>query len=161
MLVPEKTSGPSCVTSRPSDSVRMIANLRWIRELVPINALVLTEPTSSDRPVESSRRGRLSHLYFRCVAFYCRSLLAPLQTHPCAPARAILPAIPGVAATVDRSNRRLSTIRARRLPIASFGIDRTLSAYRVFSPTPSCAHASTVSYRYFPFPPIALKYRSR
>jgi hypothetical protein len=28
MLVPEKTSGPSCVTSRPSDSVRMIASLK-------------------------------------------------------------------------------------------------------------------------------------
>jgi hypothetical protein len=60
MLVPEKTSGPRCVTSRPSDSVRTIASLkserlktpnegskpefhlRWIRELVPINALVLT-----------------------------------------------------------------------------------------------------------------------
>src|ERR1700747_690379 len=60
MLVPEKTSGPSCVTSRPSDSVRMIASLkserlktpnagskpelhlRWIRELVPINAHGLT-----------------------------------------------------------------------------------------------------------------------
>src|SRR5580693_439673 len=60
MLVPEKTSGPSCVTSRPSDSVRMIASLkserlktpnegskpefhlRWIRELVPINAVVMT-----------------------------------------------------------------------------------------------------------------------
>jgi hypothetical protein len=60
----------------------------------------VAEPTSSDRPVESSRRRRLSHLYFRYVAFYCRSLLAPLQTHPCAPARAILPAIPGVAANV-------------------------------------------------------------
>jgi hypothetical protein len=50
--VPEKTSGPSCVTSRASDSVRMIASLKserlktpnegskpefhltWIRELV-------------------------------------------------------------------------------------------------------------------------------
>jgi hypothetical protein len=59
----------------------------------------LAEPTGSDRPVESSRRGQLSHLYFRYVAFYCRSLLAPLQTHP-APPRAILPAIHGVAAHV-------------------------------------------------------------
>src|ERR1700756_375273 len=35
MLVPEKTSGPSCVTSRPSDSVRMIASLKSGRLKTP------------------------------------------------------------------------------------------------------------------------------
>jgi hypothetical protein len=70
------------------------------QRISPQKRASLAKPTSSDRPAESSRRGRLSHLYFRYVAFYCRSLLAPLQTHPCAPARAILPAIPGVATNV-------------------------------------------------------------
>jgi hypothetical protein len=67
MLVPEKTSGPSCVTSRPSDSVRMIASLkserlktpnegskpefhlRWIRELVPLNASAMTDQSRERR----------------------------------------------------------------------------------------------------------------
>jgi|SRR5580700_5072399 hypothetical protein len=80
MLVPEKTSGPSCVTSRPSDSVRMIASLkserlkpnegskpefhlRWIRELVTRISSALDFLTTSrlivtDRPdLDSFRFG--------------------------------------------------------------------------------------------------------
>jgi len=47
--------------------------------LVPINALVLPEPISSDRPVESSRRRRLSHQ--RTYASYCaRSERRPMES---------------------------------------------------------------------------------
>src|ERR1700751_3812116 len=86
MLVPEKTPGPSCVTSRPSDSVRMIASLkserlktpnegskpefhlRWIRELVPINASVYeyrvnTRILGRSETIARRRRGRIGWLF--------------------------------------------------------------------------------------------------
>ena len=40
----------------PNEGSKPEFYLRWIRELVPINALVMTEPTSSDCSLESSRR---------------------------------------------------------------------------------------------------------
>jgi len=75
----------------------------------------VAEPTRSDRPVESSRRRRLSHLYFRYVAFYCRLFLAPLQTHPAL----FFPQFPESPQTWHRSNRSLSTYArvAYQLPV--------------------------------------------
>src|ERR1700756_2044919 len=99
MLVPEKTSGPSCVTSRPSDSVRMIASLnserlktpnegskpefhlRWIRELVPINAHVLTDTVSLGRKVGYLYKW-MGELYISIVLFVEAADLSGHATHP-------------------------------------------------------------------------------
>src|SRR5579862_9825334 len=87
MLVPEKTSGPSCITSRPSDSVRMIASLkserlnapnegskpefhlRWIRELVTRISSALDFLTTSRLPVTNRDKSADS---FRLADHSCR-----------------------------------------------------------------------------------------
>jgi hypothetical protein len=87
----------------------------------------------------------LSHLYFRYVAFYCRSLLAPLQTHPCAPARAILPAIPGVAAHVASKQPEIVHHTRASLTNRQLWDSPNVLCVRGVFPASSYSHAVTLS----------------
>ena len=120
----------------------------------------VAEPTSSDRPVESSRRCRLSHLYFRYVAFYCRSFLAPLQTHPARQLGLFFPQFPESPQTWHRSNRSLSTYARVAYQWPVLRQPERFCVLGVFSRLPYC-HARHIVYRHFPFSPIVLKHRER
>ena len=107
----------------------------------------VAEPTSSDRPVESSRRRRLSHLYFPLRSLLLSLISGTASDSSCPPAHTILSAIPGVTANAAQSQPEIARPYARVACRHQPRTARTFSACQVLSPrlsTPTFSHCPSL-----------------